>query len=97
MGRDNKESGYNLGFIVSGVSLGILALLEMKFNYDINILNRLKRNLVIQPITIDDQNEGKPVYASGLVTLSKPVTLEDPLIGIQQVGVKLMRHVEMYQ
>lgn len=49
----------------------------------------------IDSATVDPANEGRLVHVSGAVTATAP--LADPLFGIQQQALQLVRKVEMYQ
>lgn len=49
----------------------------------------------VDSATVDPANEGRLVHVSGAVTATAP--LADPLFGIRQLALQLVRKVEMYQ
>lgn len=93
MEKDNKRF---LGIFLSGISVFGFSYFEWKNTLNLKEYREIKKDLV-QPVDLRTENEGKPVYANGLILVRNREELKDDIFKIAQLGLRLIRKVEMLQ
>jgi len=93
---ENQTPLKELGYGLFGLSAAAWVVCEVYYAYASYIFRTIKEN-VKEPMEVLPENEGKLVYASGMLRNTKSTFLKDPQLGIELQAAKLFRKVEMFQ